>query len=631
MSRDVQAEREVIDRSVEGRTLLDAFAQTVEEHRTETALSWKSAGSWRSLSWGEYRDQVRAVALGLSAIGFRAKEFAVIMARNRPEHLIADLGIMHAHGTPVSLYNTLAPEQIQYIAGHCDAAVAFVEDDGFLVKFRAVRNQLPNLRRIIVMEPSIADNDDWVMSWDQLVQLGQQEAARNPEAFERRRRQVIPDDLATLVYTSGTTGPPKGVMDTQRQVLWMTETGFLPTRPGHRHISYLPLAHAYERYVGHWHALRWASSVYLCPDQAQLFAYAVEVRPTGMTGVPRVWEKLYAALHAGIAAEPDKQKRAHVAEAIVVGREIVRQRQRGEPLPAALEAKSKECQPVWDALRTKVGLDKCEWAITGAAPINVDVIEFFQAIGLHLVEGWGMTETTVAGLFAPSYDLPRNGTVGTALPGVEIRVADDGEMLVRGGNVTQGYYKDPEKTAEAIDAEGWLHTGDIVEMDPDGYIKIIDRKKELIITAGGKNISPANLETLLKQHPLVGQACVIGDRRPFLTALIVLDPEVAPLWARRHGLEFSSLADLASRQEVAAEVQQSVDDCNRHVARVESVRKFTILPVEWTVESDELTPTLKLKRRVIVAKYAREIESMYSTLMPSIEASEAPAAPTVRF
>jgi long-chain acyl-CoA synthetase len=628
MSRDVMAEREQVDRIVEGRTLLDAFAQTVEDHRSETALSWKDADGWRSLNWGEYRDRVRAIALGLGAIGLQPREFAVIMARNRPEHLIADLGIMHAHGTPVSLYNTLAPEQIQYITGHCEAAVAFVEDDTYLEKFRAIRDELPNLRRIITMEPSVADNDDWVMSWDELLRLGDEEAGRDPEAFERGARQVSPEDLATLVYTSGTTGPPKGVMDTHRQVLWMTECGFLPTRPGHRHISYLPFAHAYERYVGHWHAIRWACSVYLCPDPAQLFAHAVEVRPTGMTGVPRVWEKLYAALHAAIVAEPDKQKRDRVEEAILVGREIIRHRQRGESIPAALEAKSKEYQPVWDALRARVGLDECEFAITGAAPINVDVIEFFQAIGLRMVEGWGMTECTVAGLFAPSYDLPRNGTVGTALRGVEIRVTDDGEMLVRGDNVTKGYYKDPEKTAETIDAEGWLHTGDVVEMDPDGYVKIIDRKKELIITAGGKNISPANLETLLKQHPLVGQACAIGDRRPFVSALIVLDPEVAPVWAKQHGIEFSSIADLVSRREVVAEVQRAVDDCNRRVARVESVRKFAILPVEWTTDSEELTPTLKLKRRVIAAKYAREIELMYSTPTPSSELARAPAGST---
>jgi long-chain acyl-CoA synthetase len=543
----------------------------------------------------------------------------VIMARNRPEHLIADLGIMHARGTPVSLYNTLAPEQVQYINAHCEAAVAFVEDDGFLEKFRAVRKQLPNLRRIIVMEPSIAGSDDWVMSWDRLMQLGREEDARDSMAFERLWRQVTPDDLATLVYTSGTTGPPKGVMDTQRQVLWMTETGFMPTRPGQRHISYLPFAHAYERYVGHWHAIRWASSVYTCPDPAQLFAYAAEVRPTGMTGVPRVWEKLYAALTAGIAAEPDKQRQADIQEAILIGREIVRHRQRGEPIPPAIEAKSRQGQPILDALRARVGIDQCEWAITGAAPINIEVIEFFQAIGLRMVEGWGMTEATVAGLFAPSYDLPRNGTVGTAIRGVEIRVADDGELLVRGGNVTQGYYKDLERTAETIDTDGWLHTGDIVEMDSDGYVKIIDRKKELIITAGGKNISPANLETLLKQHPLVGQACAIGDRRPFVSALIVLDQEVAPLWAKRHGIEFSSMGDLANRHEVVAEIQQAVDECNRHVAQVESVRKFTILPVEWTALSEELTPTLKLKRRVIVAKYAAEIESMYSTPIPAGE------------
>jgi long-chain acyl-CoA synthetase len=351
----------------------------------------------------------------------------------------------------------------------------------------------------------------------------------------------------------------------------------------------------------------------MCPDPTQLFACAAEVRPNGMIGVPRVWEKLHAALSAGIAAEPDEQKRAAVQGAIAIGRDIVRLRQSGAPITAELEAKSERCQPIWDALRAKVGRDQCEIALTGAAPINTDVIEFFQAIGLRMAEGWGMTETTVGATSAPNLDQARNGTVGVASYGVEIRVADDGELLVRGGNVTQGYYKEPEKTAETIDADGWLHTGDIGEMDADGYIKIIDRKKELIITAGGKNISPANLENLLKQHPLVGQACAIGDRRPFVTALIVLDPDASRLWARTNGIEFSSTADLASRREVVTEVQTAVNDCNRHVSRVESVRKFTVLPTEWTAESEELTPTLKLKRRVILKKYAGEVDAMYST------------------
>jgi long-chain acyl-CoA synthetase len=611
----VEAERARIERSIEGKTLPSVFAETVDQHPDQKALSWKTDQGWQSLSWEEYRHRVRDVALGLSADGFQPGEFGVIMARNRPEHVIADLGIMHARGTPVSLYNTLAAEQVQYVTGHCEATVAFVEDSGFLAKFRQVRDQLPRLRRVILMEPGSDGRDDWVMTWEELLALGRAQNERDQNAFDRGWKQVKPEDLATLIYTSGTTGPPKGVMDTHRQVLWMAEsaTEWLPRPAGARHISYLPFAHAFERFIGHWYAVHQAQSVYFCPDPALLFAYAAEVKPSGMIGVPRVWEKLQAGLSAGIAAEPDPKRRAAIEAAIAVGLEVVKHKQQGKEPPAELLAKADQCRQVWRALLAKVGLAECDYAITGAAPINVEVIEFFQALELPLVEGWGMTETTVGATFAPGLDRPRNGSVGVADAGVEIRIAEDGEILVRGGNVTHGYYKEPEKTAETFDSDGWLHTGDIGSMDEDGYVRIVDRKKELIITAGGKNISPANLEALLKHHPLVGQACAIGDRRPYLSALIVLDQEVAPVWAKQHGIEFTSIANLARRPEVVAEVQEAVDECNRHVAQVEAIRRFAILPVEWTAESEELTPTLKLKRRVVHQKYANEIEAMYST------------------
>ena len=263
------------------------------------------------------------------------------------------------------------------------------------------------------------------------------------------------------------------------------------------------------------------------------------------------------------------------------------------------------------AIKAKVGLEEVEWAITGAAPINPEVIEFFQAIGVRLWEGWGMTECTVGATYNP-LDRIKNGTVGIADPGVEMKIADDGEVLLRGGNLMRGYYKEPEKTADTIDADGWLHTGDVGEIDDEGYLRIIDRKKELIITAGGKNISPANLEALLKQHPLVGQAAVIGDRRPYVSALIVLDQEVAPVWARKAGIQFTSPADLAANPAVHAEIQKAVEETNRHVSNVEAIKRFTVLPADWTPETEELTPTLKLKRRVINQKFADAIEEMYS-------------------
>ena len=592
--------------------MLTNFEETCAEIPDQAALNWRDAsGAWQSLTWGQYRQEVRKVAAGVKAVGFKPGEFAVIMARNRPEHLLADLGVLHARGTPVSLYNTLAAEQVQYITAHCDAVLAVVEDAGFYQRFEAVRAQLPKLRTVVVIDPTGVELSADVISWESLLERGAAEDRRDPEAFEEWRK-VKPDDLATLVYTSGTTGPPKGVMEAHSNVCWMAEAAqtFL-NRTGHRPISYLPFAHVFERFVGHYGAIKQRTIVHFCPDTALLFAYALEVKPTSLIGVPRVWEKLQAALVAGIQSDPDEQKRNAILGAIDVGRKIVRAQQAGlEPAPELLAA-AERARPVWMAIRSKVGLEDLEWAITGAAPINPDVIEFFQALGIRLWEGWGMTECTVGATYNP-LDRIKNGTVGVADPGVEMKIADDGEVLLRGGNLMRGYYKDPEKTAETIDAEGWLHTGDVGDIDADGYLRIVDRKKELIITAGGKNISPANLEALLKQHPLVGQAAVIGDRRPYVSALIVLDQEVAPVWARKAGIAFSSPADLAADPAVHAEIKKAVDDTNRHVSNVEAIKRFTILPADWTPETEELTPTLKLKRRVITQKYSDAIEEMYS-------------------
>ncbi len=610
--RDIKAERAAMDEAARGKTVLTTFEQTCTEIPDQDALKWRDpSGAWRSLTWSQYRQEVRKVAAGVKALGFKPGEFAVIMARNRPEHVLADLGILHARGTPVSLYNTLAPEQVQYIAGHCDAVLVVVEDAGFYKKFEAIRAQLPRLRTIVVIDPSGVELGDDVISWQALIERGAEEDLRNPEAFEEWRK-VKPDDLATLVYTSGTTGPPKGVMEAHSNICWMAESGtsFL-NRLGHRHISYLPFAHVFERFVGYYGAMRQQTTVHFCPDPAQLFAYAVQVKPTSLIGVPRVWEKLQAALMAGIQADPDEQKRTAILGAIEVGRRLVKLQQAGQDPPAEMLAAAERARPVWMAIRAKVGLEDLEWAITGAAPINPDVIEFFQALGINLWEGWGMTECTVGATYNP-LDRIKNGTVGIADPGIEMKIGDDGEVLLRGGNLMRGYYKDPEKTAETIDPEGWLHTGDVGTIDEDGYLRIIDRKKELIITAGGKNISPANLEALLKQHPLVGQAAVIGDRRPYVSALIVLDQEVAPVWARKAGIQFTSPADLAANPAVHAEIQKAVEETNRHVSNVEAIKRFTVLPADWTPETEELTPTLKLKRRVINQKFADAIEEMYS-------------------
>ncbi len=608
MGRDIRVECAAIDRAVEGMTICSGFADTAARHPNLEALRWWAASGWRALTWSEYRDRVAQATLGLQTLGFGRGSFAGILMRNRPEHVIADLAVLHAGGTPVSLYATLAPEQIAYILRHCEAAAVFVEDAAFLDRLRTVRDQLPHLRWLVMVE---GDAPGEVTRWDELLARGG-DSSGGRRRFEESWRRVRPNDLATLIYTSGTTGPPKAVMIDHRNVAWTVESGRQHEllKPGERQISYLPLAHVAERFVGHWSSVFNATTVSYCPALAELGRYLVDVRPNFFFGPPRVWEKLYAGIQAAIAAEADDARRAGIQGAIQVGREVVEHEQRREPLPAELAEKHSRVAPILQAILARVGLDQVRIAMTGAAPIATEMIEFFRALGLPLTEIWGMSELTGPGSWR--LDGFRIGSVGMPIPGDEARVGEDGELLVRGGNVMRGYYRDPVKTAEAIGPDGWLRTGDIAGIDKEGNIAIVDRKKELIITAGGKNISPANLEGFLKQNPVIGQACVIGDRRPYLSALLVLDGQVAAVWAQKRGIAAASPADLSANPQVVAEVERTVEAVNQRVSRHEQIKRFHILPVEWTAESEELTPTLKLKRRVILEKYAEVIEELYA-------------------
>jgi long-chain acyl-CoA synthetase len=609
-NRDILAERAEINDLVAGRTICSAFKETTERFGHKESLKWKTADGWQALTWRQYRDIVRDATFGVQALGFKAGEFGLIMARNRPEHVIADLAINHAGGTSVSIYNTLAPEQIAYIAKHCEATVAFLEDEAFLGKFLSIRADLPHLRRVVLMQGS--GPADWVTLWDDMLESGRS-SGRTQDDFEKLAAAVKPESLASVIYTSGTTGPPKGVMYSQRNLIWTMDAAvrWRNARSDERWISYLPLAHVAERITTHWLAVFLGFTSYYLPDPSQLVPTLLDVRPTGFVGVPRVWEKFYAGINAGVAAEPDEPRRAAIQGALQLARKVLAAEESGEPLSPELAAKKEAIQPVLQAIRAKVGLDQCELPITSTAPISAEVMEFFYSIGLRLIEVWGMSELTGPATAVPQEAIKR-GTVGISLPGVEVKLDEDGEILVRGGNVMEGYYKDPQKTAETIEPEGWLRTGDVATVDEDGYFTIIDRKKELIITSGGKNISPANLENMLKFHPLVGQAAAIGDRRSYVTALIVLDQEAAPGWARARGIQAASSAELAGHPEVVAAIQAAVNEVNQHVSRAEGIKRFTILPVEWTAESEELTPTLKMRRRVVEEKYRDIIEGMYA-------------------
>jgi long-chain acyl-CoA synthetase len=595
---DVAAVRSAIESEIAGSTLLTAYAETVAHAPDVVAHRWLAGGEWQSLTHRQVHDQVRDAALGLAATGLRPGEFAAVWSRNRSEATIADYAVMHARGVPVFIYPTIAADQAADLIGHCEATVVIAERE-FLPVLDSIRARLPRLRALVVLGDDDADAApradgaaraaaNGILSWRELLDLGRAEADRDPAAFERAWRQVTPDTLATLIYTSGTTGSSKGVMITHRNVRYAQQATLrvIPLADQAaadgvaRIVSYLPMAHVTGRMVDHWAPLAHPVTLAYCPDQQRLFEIAAQVHPTALVGIPRVWEKLHAALRGVL---PD------VAPAAVLA------------LPDAVR----------QAVRARIGLDECRLATSGAAPIDPEIVGFFRALGVPLTEGWGMSELSNAATLAPPA-LARAGAVGTAFPGVEMRIAEDGEVLVRGPLVMGGYYKDPELTMATIDADGWLHTGDIGELDAGGFLKIIDRKKELIITSGGKNVSPALVEYELQRHPLIGQACAIGDRRNYVTALLVLDQETTPAWARERGVRFDSLADLAAHPEVLAEVERGVATANSHLARPEQVRRFTLLPAEWTARSGELTPSMKRRRRVIIDRYAKEIEELYS-------------------
>jgi long-subunit acyl-CoA synthetase (AMP-forming) len=427
---------------------------------------------------------------------------------------------------------------------------------------------------------------------------------------------VGPDDLLTLIYTSGTTGPPKGVQLTNRNLMGLVggveRIIEIPERGG-KVISWLPAAHIAERGANYYLPVIRGLAVTVCPDPRKVIEFLPQVKPTWFFAVPRIWEKLKAGLEASLAGMPDEQRQA-AEKGLEAALQKVRLEQAGEEVPSELaDAVAQADEQLFSKLRAGLGLDEINGVHVGAAPTPPEVLEFFHAIGIEVGELWGMSETCGVATCNPP-ERVKLGTVGPPVPGIEIKLADDGEVLVKGDSVMPGYRNMPDKTAETIDSEGWLHTGDIGELDSDGYLKIVDRKKELIINAAGKNMSPANIESKLKSSsPLIGQAIAIGDRRPYNVALITLDPDFAPGWAKKHGVEGDSVADLAASEQVIAALQEGVDEANSKLSRVEQIKKFKLLEADWAPGGDELTPTMKLKRKPIADKYADEIEALYSS------------------
>ena len=586
-------------RAVGAATIAEAFRITAEDHPDRVAVRTKDDEV--SLTWSELRDRVDALARGLHELGVRRGDTVALMLANRPEFHIADLAAMSLGATPFSIYATSSAEQISYVVGHAKAKVAIIEEL-FAERFSACRPDLPDLEHVVVLEGAQGEG---TMAWADV------EGRESGFDVDAAWRAVEPEDLITLIYTSGTTGPPKGVQLVHRNLMAATQgvEQLIRFPDGSKVISWLPSAHIAERMAHHYLPIVYAMTITCCPNPREVVAYLPAVKPTWFFAVPRIWEKLKAGMEAYLASgEGAEQKRAWLDAAM----RKVELEQAGEPVPEDLAATVAEADAqLFTGIRAMLGFDEIAAVNVGAAPTPREVLVFFHAIGVPLAELWGMSETCGAGACNPPEKI-KIGSVGPPTPGVEAKLGEDGELLVRSDVVMTGYRNLPDRTSEALDADGWLHTGDIATIDDDGYITIVDRKKELIINAAGKNMSPANIESELKgASPLIGQACVIGDGRSYNTALIVLDADFAPAFAAQHGLEGKGLEELAGEQAILAAVQQGVDKANDRLSRVEQVKRFTIIPGDWAPGGEELTPTMKLKRRPIAEKYAGEIETMY--------------------
>ena len=614
---DVDAERREIEQLVEGRTLLDAWARTVATYGDAPAYSDQVAagtstptGTWRSLTWQQLSDTAHHVAAALVERGLGAGDPVAIMATNRIEHVVADHAALLAGGIPMSIYNTLSPEQVSYVAGHSQPRAVFVESPDHVERWRAALAVVPSIGLVVGIGEAVLDDERFV-TWTDLVAEG---AALAQDEVTARAAAVRPGDPATILYTSGTTGDPKGVVLTHGNVVYEAEATLRRNgaAPGNVTLSYLPYAHIAERvlsmylppHFGDWH-------VHLVGAPTLLVPALVDVRPIQFFGVPRVWEKIRSGVSGMLAQEPDEARRAAIEGAMAVGVEYVESLQAGKTTTPDLQQRyDAASDAVLTPIKARLGLDRVTWAGSASAPMPAEVARFFAGLGLAINDIYGMTETCGAAT-ACGPGAFRLGSVGAALQGVELRIADDGEVLMRGPITTSGYHRRPEETASLLDAEGWVHSGDIGVLDDDGFLSIVDRKKELIITSAGKNVAPSNIENLLKESPIVGHALAFGDNRPYVVAVLTLDGEVAPVLARAHGIAFTDLADLAARPEMLAMAQAAVDSANARLSRPEQVKSFELLPTEWTAESEELTPTQKHKRRVVHAKNADDIDRHY--------------------
>ena len=577
---------------------------------TVLALAVKKGGEWKQSNFGEYASLVRRAGKALQGLGLSKGNTVAILGFNRPEWVIVDVAAMSIGGAPAGIYTTSSPEECRYIIGHAESPLVLVENVAQLQKIQAVWDKLPQLKYAVLMEGSDAPaGDARVLSWDAFLKKGDE---GKDEAFDKAIDALDPQALATLIYTSGTTGPPKGVMLSHQNLAWTASAAkeLVAGIGGDRSLSYLPLSHIAEQMFSVHGPISMGSSVYFAESIDKVADNLKEVEPTIFFGVPRIWEKM----HAGISA---KMRLATGFKKML----LERARANGTKASAAKGTGTSLGfldgllyglfnKLVFTKLKKAIGLGAARVCVSGAAPIGRDVLEFFASLDLQILEVYGQSEDTGP----TSFNQPgrtKIGTVGPAVPGVEVKIAEDGEILVKGPNVFLGYYKEPEATAEAL-RDGWLCSGDLGEFDAQGFLKITGRKKEIIITAGGKNISPKNIEEAIKANRIVAEVVVIGDRRKFLSALVALDQEAVVAWSTEQNLGETDFAKLRSHQAVLDEVQRAVDVANADLAQVEKIKKFTILPRALAIDTGELTPTLKVKRKIVNQNFAPQIEAMYT-------------------
>jgi long-chain acyl-CoA synthetase len=598
-------------------TVPELFAQRVAELGDRPMMRQKDLGIWRAYSWNEVATIVAEIGAGLASLGFEPGEVASVMANTSREWVWTDLAVLSIGGVCNGIYPTDAASQVQFLCADSASVVLFVEDDEQLDKFLEVRDALPRIRKVVVYDTEGLGglNDPQVIGLEQLRELGRDHLRAHPDLLQQRSRAIRSGDVAILVYTSGTTGKPKGAMVTHANVCavlsGLSGSLFEGIPEGGERIAFLPLCHIAERMIGGYVPIMRRSVTNFVENPETVFENLREIQPHVFFAVPRVWEKIYSQVMITVSEAGRVQQLAY-AWSLKVGQEVARLAAAGRRPGAWLALQSWLAQRlVVDNVRRMMGLSRTQLALTGAAPISPELIRWFQALGIPLREGWGMTETTGGGTVNPRLGM-RPGSIGVPGPGIEMKIAEGtDEILLRGPNVIRGYLNQPEKTAEAIDAEGWLHTGDVGRVDDDGYFYITDRMKDIIITAGGKNVTPSEWENELKFSPYVTDAVLIGDKRAFLTVLVMIDQENVEKFAQDHDVPFSNYASLTRAKEVQDLIWREIEAVNSKFARVEQVKKFRLIETQLTAEDEELTPTMKLKRKLVHQKYAEMIEGMY--------------------